>query len=56
MLRALFNPATLALLIPIAAIVGHYIIRAQQMQYEHEERIAKIKAGINPDLVEEEMV
>ncbi len=56
MLRMLFNPATLALLIPIAAIVGHFVVKAQQMQYDHEERLEKIRAGIDPDAHERETV
>ncbi len=45
----IFQPQVLIFLIPIVAICGHYILKAHKMRYEHEERLAKIENGINPD-------
>jgi hypothetical protein len=49
MLYKLLQPQILVLLIPIVAIVGGYIIKSQKMSYEHEERLAKINAGLELD-------
>lgn len=49
MFHALFNPAVLALLIPLAAISGHFILKSQKMRYQHEERLEKIRCGMDPD-------
>ena len=49
MLYKLLQPQILVFLIPIVAIVGGYTIKSQKMQYEHEERLAKIEAGLDPD-------
>ena len=49
MLYRLLQPQVLIFLIPIVAIVGSFIIKAQRMSYEHEERLAKINAGMDPD-------
>ena len=49
MFSALFNPAVLGIMIPLAAICGHYILKSQKMRYEHEERLEKIRCGIDPD-------
>lgn len=49
MLFRLLQPQVLIFLIPIVAIVGSFVIKAQKMSYEHEERLAKINAGMDPD-------
>ena len=49
MLYRLLQPQVLVFLIPIVAIVGGYIIKSQKMRQEHEERLAKIEAGMDPD-------
>ena len=49
MLFRLLQPQVLVFLIPIVAIVGGYIIKSQKMRQEHEERLAKIEAGMDPD-------
>jgi hypothetical protein len=48
-LERLLNPATLALLIPIVAIVGAYSVNALKAHHRHQERIEKIKQGLDPD-------
>jgi len=49
MLNKLLQPQVLVFIIPIVAIVGGMIIAAIKLNYAHEERIAKINAGIDPD-------
>ena len=49
-LEALFNPATLSLLIPIIALVGAFSVAAIKAHHKHLERIEKIKHGFDPDL------
>ncbi len=49
MLSKLLQPQVLVFMIPIVAIVGGLIIKAIKLNYAHEERIAKINAGIDPD-------
>jgi hypothetical protein len=49
-LETLLNPATLALLIPIVAIVGGFAMAALKAHHRHQERIEKIKNGFNPEL------
>lgn len=49
MLSKLLQPEVLVFIIPIVAIVGGLIIKAIKLNYAHEERIAKINAGIDPD-------
>ena len=48
-IETLLNPATLSLLIPIIAIVGAFSIAALKAHHRHQERIEKIKHGIDPD-------
>jgi hypothetical protein len=49
LIEAIFNPATLALLIPILAIVGGFSVAALKAHHKHQERIEKIKHGVDPD-------
>ncbi len=49
MLFRLLQPQVLIFLIPIVAIAGHFIVKSQKMSYEHEERLARINAGMDPD-------
>jgi len=46
----LLQPEIMVFLIPIVAIVGGIFIAALKLNYKHEERIAKIKAGLDPDI------
>ncbi|NQZ80348.1 MAG: hypothetical protein HRT52_04970 [Colwellia sp.] len=48
-LKDLLNPGTLAMLIPISAIVGGFSIAAFKAHHRHVERIEKIKQGMDPD-------
>ena len=48
-INAIFNPATLALLIPILAIVGVFAVVGLKAHHKHQERIEKIKHGVDPD-------
>ena len=47
--HSVFNPATLALMIPIVAIICSFAHKNTKMRLEHEERIAMIEAGMDPD-------
>ncbi len=49
MLNKILQPEILVFLIPIVALIGGFVIAAIKMNYAHEERIAKINAGIDPD-------
>ena len=49
-LNTLLKPDTLALLIPIIAIIGAFSVAALKAHYRHQERVEKIKNGFNPDL------
>ncbi len=53
LLDRLLDPAILALLIPLSAIVGGVSIALAKLIVQHRERMAKIEHGINPDLVQE---
>jgi hypothetical protein len=48
-IETLLNPATLSLLIPIVAIVGAFSVSGLKAHHRHQERIEKIKHGIDPD-------
>jgi len=48
-LELLFQKESLALLIPIVAIVGAFSIAALKAHHKHQERIEKIRQGIDPD-------
>ena len=45
----LLQPGTLALLIPILAIIGVFGNKALKAHHKHVERLAKINQGIDPD-------
>lgn len=47
--NSIFNPATLVLMIPIVAIICSFAHKTTKMRLEHEERIARIEAGLDPD-------
>ena len=49
MLSKILRPEILVFIIPIVALLGVFIIIAIKLNYAHEERIAKINAGIDPD-------
>jgi len=46
---SLLKPEVIIFLIPLAAIIGAVINKTQKARYEHEERMAKIENGIDPD-------
>ena len=48
-LDSLLQPGTLALLIPIVAIIGGFAVAGLKAHHSHQERIEKIKNGIDPD-------
>lgn len=48
-LDKIFRADVLALLIPIVAIVGAFSVAALKAHHRHQERIEKIKQGIDPD-------
>lgn len=53
MIRNLLRPEVLIFMIPIVAIICSTIKKLSRMRFEHEERLARIEAGIDPDLDEE---
>ena len=46
-INELLNPGTLALLIPLAGIVGGFAVAALKAHHRHQERIEKIKQGFD---------
>jgi preprotein translocase subunit YajC len=48
-IKTIFNPSTLVLLIPILAIVGSFAVVMLKAHHKHQERIEKIKHGVDPD-------
>ncbi|WP_206483388.1 hypothetical protein [Thalassotalea sp. G2M2-11] len=48
-LQQLLKAETLALLIPIVAIIGAFAVAALKSHHKHQERIEKIKQGYDPD-------
>lgn len=49
MLSKLLQPQVLIFMIPIVAIIGGVVLSAIKLSYKHEERMAKIEAGMDPD-------
>ena len=45
-MKALAHPGLIWVLIPIAAIIGSFVIKGLKMHYAHKERMAKIEMGI----------
>ena len=48
-LSSLLDPGVLALLIPIIAIVGAFSVAGLKAHHRHQERLEKIKQGMDPD-------
>jgi hypothetical protein len=48
-INTLLSPGTLSLLIPIIAIIAAFSIAGLKAHHKHQERIEKIKHGIDPD-------
>ncbi len=48
-LHFIFNPAIVALMIPIVAIIANNVYKTTKLRLEHEERMARIEAGMDPD-------
>ncbi|GLX83296.1 hypothetical protein [Thalassotalea eurytherma] len=46
-IQDIFNPGTLALLIPLVAIIGAFAVAALKAHHKHQERIEKIKQGFD---------
>ena len=46
---ALFKPQNIWVLIPLAAIILYYGRHMVNRYFEHQERIARIEAGMDPD-------
>lgn len=49
LLQSMMNPGVLALLIPIVAILGFAINKGLKAHYAHQERMAKIENGLDPN-------
>ncbi len=49
MFDTILDPSVLIFIIPIVAIVCSTVIKLQKMRFKHDERIAKIQEGIDPD-------
>jgi len=47
LIRAIFRPEVLIFLIPIVAIVCGAVHKITKMRFEHEERLARIEAGLD---------
>jgi len=45
----LLRADTLALLIPIVAIIGAFAVAALKAHHRHQERLERIKQGYDPD-------
>lgn len=54
MLSRLLRPEVLIFMIPIVAIVCSCVHRITKMKLEHEERLARIEAGLDPEFALEE--
>ena len=52
--RMIFNPAVVWVFIPIGAIMVQGVLAILKQMNRHEERLAMIKQGMNPDTVTEE--
>ena len=50
----LLSPAVVWVLIPVLAIVGVFAKQMLNRYFDHQERMAKIEAGMNPDADEDE--
>ena len=48
-LERLLSTDTLAMLIPVVAIVGAFAIVALKAHHRHQERLERIKQGFDPD-------
>ncbi len=51
-LEKLINPAVIWVTIPLAAIILTFARKMLRNHYEHQERMAKIEAGMDPDIEE----
>jgi len=49
MLSRLLQPEILIFIVPIVAILGGVYIKALKLNHAHDERLAKIDAGLDPD-------
>lgn len=49
MKEILSDPGTVVFLIPIIAIICGAAIKIAKMKFEHDEKLAKIDAGMDPD-------
>ncbi len=47
--RIVFFPGTIALLIPLCAIIGAFVIKSQKMHYAHVERLARLRQEPDED-------
>ncbi len=45
----LLDPAVLIFLIPVVAILGVSVRKILRLHYDHQERMAKIEAGYDPE-------
>ena len=48
-LKSSMNPGVIWVLIPLAAIIGAMVNKGLKAHYNHQERMAKIENGIDPD-------
>ena len=53
-LKSLMNPGVIWVLIPLAAIIGAMVNKGLKAHYNHQERMAKIENGIDPDKYSEQ--
>ena len=46
------NPEVIGPLIGMVAVIGFFGVKGMKAYFEHQERIAKIQSGIDPDMEE----
>jgi len=50
---SILKPQVIGPLIGLAAVVGAFVVKGMNSYFTHQERLAKIANGIDPDLEEE---
>ncbi|MDP6096092.1 MAG: hypothetical protein QGG67_08925 [Gammaproteobacteria bacterium] len=53
-LTQLLDPGILAVLIPLVAIIGYFVLKGARAYFRHAERMEKIRNGIDPDAYDDE--
>ena len=48
-LNGLMDPTIIWVVIPVVAIIGYFVSKGLKAHYAHQERMARIESGLNPD-------